>query len=68
MNSLINFSKILGISPLNIDKDFNKYEFDKKIYINDKKYNFYFRKYLNDNKSKIPNYEIISKILYKLKS
>jgi hypothetical protein len=68
MNSLINFSKILGISPLNIDEDFNKNEFDKKIYINNKKYNFYLRKYLNDNKSKIPNYEIISKILYKLKS
>jgi len=68
MNSLINFGKILGISPLNIDKDFNKNEFDKKIYINDKKYNFYLHKYLNDNKNKIPNYEIIGKILYKLKS
>ena len=68
MNSLIDFGKILGISPLNIDKDLNKYEFDKKIYINGKKYNFYLRKYLNDNKNKIPNYEIISKILYELKS
>jgi hypothetical protein len=63
MNSLINFSNILGIEPLNITKDLNENDLTKKIYVNKNKYKLYLQNYLNDNKLKFSNYKIIYKIL-----